>query len=121
LNGYNAYHLKLTPLFEPNVNRLRELWVDTQTFNVLQLVTQGIFQNNVATNALWTVTFIDLHGYWLIRTESTAATLTTGGNIIGGSTTYQGINYTFGAYAYPSYISELEFAEPPIHTDAIQE
>jgi hypothetical protein len=121
LDGYNVYHLRLTPLFDPSQNRLRELWVDTQTFNVVKLVTEGIFETGPAANALWTVSFIDLHGYWLIRTETTDATLSTGGGMFGGGTTYHGVNYTFGAYAYPGYISELEFAEPPIHTDAIQE
>jgi hypothetical protein len=37
-----TYHLHLTPLREPHVNKLRELWADTQTFDVVRLDVAGV-------------------------------------------------------------------------------
>jgi hypothetical protein len=121
VDGHATYHLALTPLDHPDFNRVREIWVDTKTFNVWKLVTQGIFAGGPAAGALWTVNFIDLHGWWFIRTESTRSTFTLGGHLFGGATTYDGVTYTFGDYAYPGFISDLEFQLPPVSTDAVQE
>jgi hypothetical protein len=121
VDGHDTYHLGLTPLRDPQSNRVRDVWVDTTTFDVWQLTAQGLYVTGAASDALWTVTFIQLHGYWFIRTESTTATLDSGGGIFGPADVYHGVNYTFGAYGYPGYISELEFIEPPLHTQAIEE
>jgi hypothetical protein len=115
LDGHPVYHLTLHPRHDPDVNRIRELWVDAQT-----LVTHGIFAGGPPAQALWTVTFIQLHGYWFIRTESTDAALRAGGHMFSAGTLYHGVNYTFGDYAFPGLISELEFTEPQFGTDAMQ-
>jgi hypothetical protein len=120
LDGFEAYHLTLRPLHDPDQFRLRDLWVDEQTFNVRKLVTHGIFPGGPAASATWTVTFIELHGSWYIRTESTDATLRWGRRLVYAGTEYHGVDYTFGDYAYPDLISTLEFSEPPFGTDAIQ-
>ena len=121
LDGFDVYHLSLTPRKDPQSNRLRELWVDAKTFDVRKLVTMGIFARGPATTVPWTVTFIQLQGHWFIRQETTTATLRSPGHLFGGSTEYQGINYTFGAYEYPGLILDLEFLELGHPTDAIQE
>jgi len=120
-DGADVYHLSLRPLQDPSHNRVRELWVDTKTFEVRKLVTQGIFEGGPPSTVPWTVTFIELHGHWFIRQETTTATLRTTGHLFGGSTEYDGINYTFGAYAYPELVSDLEFLDFGTPTDAVQE
>src|SRR5215469_9391380 len=62
LDGAQVYHLRLQPLTDPAHDRVRELWVDTQTFDVRKLVTEGIFESGPPTTAMWTVNFIQLHG-----------------------------------------------------------
>lgn len=121
LDGRQVYHLRLQPLDEPAHNRVRELWVDTQTFDIRKLVTEGIFETGPPASAMWTVNFIQLHGHWFIRTESTGETLRTPGHLFSSGIAYQGVNYTFGAYEYPGYISDLEFLNFDLVTDAIQE
>ena len=120
-DGVDVYHLSLTPLRDPDRNRIREMWVDAKTFDVRKLVTYGIFRSGPPTTVPWTVTFIQLQGYWFIRQEVTTATLSTPGHLFGGSTDYHGINYTFGLYEYPELISDLEFTQFGVATDAFQE
>jgi hypothetical protein len=120
LDDHPVYHLGLTPLRDSDQNRLRELWVDKETFDVWKLVTEGIFPGGPAASVSWTVNFIHLHGHWLIRTESTSATLTSHPHLFGGQTQYKGVNYTFGAYGFPDYVSDLEFLGTEMDTDAVQ-
>lgn len=120
VDDHPVYHLALTPLHDSDQNRLREMWVDKETFNVWKLVSEGIFPGGPASSVSWTVSFIDLHGHWLIRTESTSATLKSHAHLFGGQTQYKGVNYTFGEYAFPDYVSDLEFIGTEVDTEAIQ-
>jgi len=116
-----VYHLSLTPRDHPERNRVRELWVDERSYDVRKLVTDGIFDEGPATTVPWTVTFIDLHGWWFIRTESTTATTLGPRHFIFGGTSYEGVNYTFGRYEYPGLISDYEFLHFGPETQAVQE
>lgn len=116
-----VFHLSLTPREHPELNRVREVWVDEKTFDVRKLVTEGIFDEGQATTVPWTVTFIDLHGWWFIRTETTTATLHGPVHFVFGGTTYDGVNYTFGRYEYPGLISDYEFVHFGPSTQAVQE
>jgi hypothetical protein len=69
VNGFDTYHLSLRPTRTSNLLRLRELWVDTQTFATHQLVTQGNFSNNTVP---WTVKFVDVDGTQYIESEDAA-------------------------------------------------
>lgn len=120
LEGQPVYHLAMHPRSNPSAHRLRELWVDTRSFVVRKLVTQGIFAGGPPAQANWTVGFVELHGYWLIRTETTAATMRAFGHLFGHATVYHGVSYTFGDYAYPGLISDLEFDAPQAGSDAMQ-
>jgi len=120
-DGADVYHLALRPLRDPDRNRLREMWVDAKTFDVRKLITYGIFSSGPPSTVPWTVTFIQLQGHWFIRQETTTATLNSPGHLFGGSTAYQGVNYTFGLYEYPQLISDLEFIPFGVATDAVQQ
>jgi hypothetical protein len=50
-------HLELTPLRDPYYNRLRELWVDTQTAYVRDAIVQGVGDRAPFDRARWHVTF----------------------------------------------------------------
>lgn len=121
IDGNPVYHLSLTPRDDPERNRVRELWVDERSYDVRKLVTDGIFDEGPATTVPWTVTFIDLHGWWFIRTESTTATTQGPRHFIFGGTSYEGVNYTFGRYEYPGLISDYEFLHFGPATQAVQE
>ena len=121
LDGADVYHLSLRPLRDPFQNRVRDLWVDAKSFDVRKLVTDGIFTRGPATTVPWTVTFVQLHGHWFIRQEVTTATVRITSHVFGGSTAYQGVNYTFGLYEYPGLIPDLEFIPYGVVTDAIQQ
>jgi hypothetical protein len=50
-------HLELTPLRDPYYNRLRELWIDTQTAYVRDAIVQGVGDRAPFDRARWHVTF----------------------------------------------------------------
>jgi hypothetical protein len=50
-------HLGLTPLRDPYHNRLRELWLDTQTAYVREAIVQGVGDRAPFDRARWHVTF----------------------------------------------------------------
>ncbi len=53
----SAYHLTLVPLADPARYRLRDMWVDTATSDVLQLRSAGNFDSKFTRGVPWLVTF----------------------------------------------------------------
>ncbi len=70
VNGRDCYHLLLTPAYDSPQLRLRELWVDAQTYETLKLVSAGNFTGSVVP---WTVTFANIGGALYIASESAMA------------------------------------------------
>jgi hypothetical protein len=70
LGGVEAYHLILRPLHDPKRYRLRGLWVDTQTFATLQLITDGNFTAGPSLGVLWTVIFRQEDGVEYVSSET---------------------------------------------------
>ncbi len=52
-----AYHLTLVPVAEPARYRLRDMWVDTETSDVLQLRTEGNFDSPFTRAVPWLISF----------------------------------------------------------------
>ncbi|MGZ3496401.1 MAG: hypothetical protein ACXWNK_03720 [Vulcanimicrobiaceae bacterium] len=75
--GRVAYHVSLRPVHDPRRLRLRELWVDTQSFETLQLITAGNF-TGIGANVPWTVTFDDVDGVRYIASEMANAPVSVG-------------------------------------------
>ena len=75
--GHAAYHVSLRPVHDPRRLRLRELWVDTQSFETLQLVTAGNF-TGIGSNVAWTVTFDDVDGVHYIASEMANSPISVG-------------------------------------------
>jgi len=75
VQGSDCYHLLLQPNRDPQKLRLREVWVDTQTFETRQLVSAGNFTGS---RVPWRITFGDLNGEQYITSETALATVGVG-------------------------------------------
>lgn len=75
VDGTQAYHLSLRPLHDAGRLRLRELWIDAQTFGTVKLVTQGNFLNS---NVPWAITFAEIDGAQYIAAERALAPVGSG-------------------------------------------
>lgn len=114
-----VYHLKLTPIDNPETFRLRELWVDTQAFVIWKLRTAGIFPEGPATTIPWEVNYTVVDGHWFIAQESTTSSVRTGGFLANTpEVRYDGITYTFSDFTYP-VDSDFDFFSE-VKTQAIQ-
>jgi hypothetical protein len=57
-----ALHLTLVPLRFPNINRLRDLWLDPTTHRTMQLRVAGILNGKPYDGIDWTVHYVELDG-----------------------------------------------------------
>lgn len=73
--GMQAYHLLLRPLHASARLRLRQMWIDTQTFATVKLITQGNFNSS---NVPWAVTFATVNGAQYIAAEQALAPVGSG-------------------------------------------
>jgi hypothetical protein len=69
LGGLYAYHLRLQPRRDPAKFRLREMWIDAYSYDVLKLKTQGNFTGSPMNAVPWEITFQDIGGAMYIDTE----------------------------------------------------
>lgn len=67
VDGQDAYHLTLRPLRSSRDLRLRDIWVDTQSYATIRLITQGNFTNS---NVPWLITFTNIAGSRYIKSET---------------------------------------------------
>ncbi len=67
VDGHDCYHLALQPNRDPQKLRLREVWVDTQSYQTRQILTAGNF---TGTGARWLVHFVEIGGAMYIGSES---------------------------------------------------
>lgn len=74
----SAYHLHLEPRHDPKRLRLRDVWVDAQTFGTAKLVASGNFEQGAPTNVPWTVTFVTIGGEQYIESETAMASMPAG-------------------------------------------
>lgn len=66
IGGRACYHLQLQPLHDPQRLRLRDVWVDEQTYRTMQLVSDGNFTES---NVPWLITFGQIDGAQYIASE----------------------------------------------------
>jgi hypothetical protein len=72
-------HLELTPLRDPYRNRLRELWIDTETAYVREAIVQGVGNRAPFDRARWHVTFDRHQGATFLTEAHPVEPLTIGG------------------------------------------
>ncbi len=108
LEGVACYHLALTPLRDPAHLRLRELWIDTQTFATRQARVQGNFTAGPSPTLAWTIRFTGHDGALYIQSEDAAQPV----HYLGR--TYAGVRVTFDdvqAAAAPDFTWSLSLFE----------
>lgn len=104
VRGAETYHLALTPLRDPSVYRLRDLWVDTRSFTTVQLNVQGIFEGKPYADARWTVSFVTLGGNPYVQQIRTDDTLRFGLDRV-----VTGMEFDFVAYDFPGTLPDMTF------------
>ncbi len=62
IGNVDAVHLTFTPLHDPKVDRLRELWMDPATDRTMELRVQGILSGKPYDGASWIVHYVELDG-----------------------------------------------------------
>jgi hypothetical protein len=96
LAGGDAYHLSLTPLRNPQVYRLRDLWVATDSYATLQLAVDGLFEGKPYEDARWTVSYVPIGGQYYIQQIRTDEVLR-----FGLDRKVSGFTFDFVDYALP--------------------
>lgn len=81
IDGHACYHLGLTPLRDPGKNRIRQAWIDEQTYAPWQLLDALNFQNGPGTNVAWIIHFADISGAHYMSEEDARAPIAYGGLI----------------------------------------
>jgi hypothetical protein len=76
----NVAHLLLTPLRDPTRNRLRELWVETDTGYVRQAIVEGVGSRPPIDEGRFKVTFVRVQGGTYIDTIQSIDTIHFGDN-----------------------------------------
>jgi hypothetical protein len=69
IDGLYTYHLHLEPTSHRDRYRIRELWIDAYTYQIVQLQTQGNFTAAPMSDVPWLVTFQDVDGSNYIKKE----------------------------------------------------
>jgi hypothetical protein len=67
--GHNCFHIELRALHDPGKYRLRDLWIDDQSYAVWRLHVAINFRQGPGTQIPWTVTFVDIDGQHYIDQE----------------------------------------------------
>lgn len=105
VRGSEAYHLMLTPLRDPHVYRLRDLWVDTRDYATVQLAVQGLFEGKPYADARWTVGYTRVGGRSYVQQIRTEDPLRFGLDRV-----VTGLEFDFVAYDFPTALSPMTFA-----------
>jgi hypothetical protein len=81
IDGHACYHLGLTPTRDPGHFRIRQAWIDEQTFATWQLQDALNFTDGPGTSVAWTIHFAQLDGAQYIREEDALGPMKAGGEI----------------------------------------
>jgi hypothetical protein len=81
IDGHACYHLGLTPTRDPGRYRIRQAWVDEQTYATWQLQDALNFTNGPGTNVAWMIHFAKVDGVQYVSEEDALAPMSTGGEI----------------------------------------
>ena len=81
IDGHPCYHLGLTPTRDPGRYRIRQAWIDEQTFAPWQLQDALNFTSGPGTNVAWLIHFDDVGGAHYVSEEDALAPMSAGGQI----------------------------------------
>jgi hypothetical protein len=81
IDGHACYHLGLTPTRDPKRYRIRQAWIDEQTFAPWQLEDALNFSSGPGTNVAWMIHFADIGAAHYVTQEDALAPISTSGEI----------------------------------------
>jgi hypothetical protein len=81
IDGHPCYHLGLTPTRDPGHFRIRQAWIDEQTYATWQLQDALNFTNGPGTGVGWTIHFAQIDGAQYVREEDALGSMKAGGEI----------------------------------------
>jgi hypothetical protein len=102
-----AIHLKLTPLRDPAINRLRDLWLDPATKRTLQLRVQGILNGKPYDGIAWTVRYVVVDGRQYLQQIVADEPLR-----FGLDTVIPKFEFDFVDYHFPADVPKFTFDRP---------
>jgi len=100
----DTYHLTLTPLRDPRVYRLRDLWIDEDSYATVQLALAGLFDGKPYDAARWLVSYVKVDGRYYVGQIKTDDQLK-----FGADRYVDGLEYDFVQYEFPADIPPLTF------------
>ncbi|MEO6991650.1 MAG: hypothetical protein ABI202_09050 [Candidatus Baltobacteraceae bacterium] len=101
----DAYHLKLTPLRDPEVNRLRELWIAKVGAATLRAVVAGLFNGPPYGSVSWTIDYVPIEGRYYVQQIRAMAPLHF------SQATAVDARFDFVDYRFPDTIPDYVFTE----------
>ena len=105
LGDVDTYHLTLTPLRDPHLYRLRDLWIDTTSYQTVQLAVQGLFSGKPYDDARWIVSYVKLDGRYYVQQIKTPDSLR-----FGLDRNVSDLEFDFVQYEFPPAMSPMTFA-----------
>lgn len=70
VNGHDDYHLTLKPVEQPSLYRLRDMWVDAQSYATDRLVTDGDFTSPGPADVRWQIDYRQIKNAPFIASET---------------------------------------------------
>jgi hypothetical protein len=107
LDGVDAIHLTFVPLREPETNRLRDLWLDPQSYRTIQENVQGILNGKPYDGVEWTVRYAVVDGRNYLQQLVADAPLH-----FGLETTIPKFEFDFVDYHFPQSVPQYTFDRP---------
>ena len=100
IDGHLCYHLGLTALHDPGRYRIRQAWIDEQTYAPWQLLDALNFQSGPGTDVAWMIHFTEIAGAHYISEEDAQTPMSTQGEI-----------YTKAAVRFDNVHAVAEFSQ----------
>jgi hypothetical protein len=107
LDGVAATHLTFVPLGDPQVYRIRDLWVDPATGRPIQMIVQGILNGQPYDSVKWTVRFTLVDGREYLQQLIADEPLR-----FGFETVVPKFEFDFVDYHFPDTIPQFIFDRP---------
>jgi hypothetical protein len=99
-----AYHLVLTPLHDPTLYRLRDLWIDTTSYVTLRTSVQGLLDGKPYDAVRWTIAYVPIDGLYYLQQIKSDEPLR-----FGMETVIPAMEIDFVDYHFPASMPAIEF------------
>jgi hypothetical protein len=107
MDGVDAIHLTLVPLEDPKLNRLRDVWLDPETFRTIRIDVQGILNGEPYDKVKWTVRYAVVDGRNYLQQMIADEPLR-----FGFDTVIPKFEFDFVDYHFPATVPQFTFDRP---------